>query len=1252
MLFLLAFRSIRQLGGVRVVLLMLLCVVVALAVAGVVLAAPAAQIIQPEPGDLPPLPGLPEPPRFVQECLNVTEISSMECDTLVHIFNEMNGVNWLNRTGWLTTNTPCQWFGLTCGLVEGQLRVTGMQLFFAVPDTGPGFPGNNLTGPIPPQIGQLDELRILNLNYNRLSGNLPEQIGYLDKLEQLQLVNTGLIGPLPGQIGYLTSLRVLNIRGNRFSGIIPTQFGFLTLLNTLEIGGTGTELSGELPPQIGLLTELIHLRIYESPGLNGSVPEAYANLQKLITLDFFGDNLQGEFPSWVGVLPNLAHLRLAGNNFTGVYPDGLRDRNLLSLYLSPTDVENHIPTWLHEFENLGTLYLGATPSRVYTGPFPDYLGAMEQLSSLNVIGNRLEGSLPVSIWTSPNLVQLGIQDSNLQLTLPFSIDLPSLTNLYLMGRNFTGQATPLAQVNTLKNLRLHYSGFSGELGWLMSLNDLITADLSNSSFSGPLPAGWAGLTDLQSINVERNRLSGTIPPDLADAPALTDVNLNFNALDTTNPNVLSLLQQSQADWRATQTLPPTNITVEPLATGVKLSWEPQGFINGPGFYEISLHTDGVPWAVHPGCPSDYYVPWSVETPIIHGKSSPDFILTGLCPHQSYNFLVSAVTLPHTENKNRVESEPEGPTIPVLTEAKSLQLSIISMESVTMTLKYENVITQTLQTAVAADPSKFLVTLVDLDGKDNTTIYLMAGGQPLPINGLPDPRIIEDGVPVLNPDLKEYDMGNNGVLTDGPAGNHLGAFIKWAIATYAPDVDIPVTVSFIGHGVALAPTARNLYCVFADSTKPQEAPECFPTSLQARFSDLPWTYPPLPSKQDINPEWTDATSKTMITPYTLARALDMGTDSGTHPLAVLDVVHCFGGTIEEFYELAYPPRPNPDAPFDPEFLYANVILGSPNYTYFGPDLVLESLLSADFTQDPVETAINMLVAYDETLDAADEFDGDPDVDHPRILMAVDARGGRLETIKQNLDELSGLLVARLTGPEPDDPPPPYPPEVAQERIRAAHIAASHYDTTLCSWEEQPQDWLLNEEDGLSDLYTLMRQIQNQFADDSEIAAAAAAVAGAVKPTDDGPDTWAVVETIREDGVPWFGGKSPSYWTFDPEAPGLAIYSDFVGMVNPETGEQTVGWQAYWYTSAAFEYTPPSPSSPHLPYYDNEHPLAFILPTAARPYTWADVLRLYWQGADGVGRVPASACTTNLPFVNERVWFLPLSVAPYESPFVAR
>ena len=47
-------------------------------------------------------------------CDNVSEISQSECEALQALYDSTNGPNWSDNSGWLTTNTPCSWFGVTC----------------------------------------------------------------------------------------------------------------------------------------------------------------------------------------------------------------------------------------------------------------------------------------------------------------------------------------------------------------------------------------------------------------------------------------------------------------------------------------------------------------------------------------------------------------------------------------------------------------------------------------------------------------------------------------------------------------------------------------------------------------------------------------------------------------------------------------------------------------------------------------------------------------------------------------------------------------------------------------------------------------------------------------------------------------------------------------------------------------------------------------------------------------------------------
>ena len=71
---------------------------------------------------------------------------------------------------------------------------------------------NNLSGPIPPEIGNLTETTQLNLNNNALSGPIPPEIGSLIRLEGLSLAHNNLDGgPIPLEFANLVSLERLSL---------------------------------------------------------------------------------------------------------------------------------------------------------------------------------------------------------------------------------------------------------------------------------------------------------------------------------------------------------------------------------------------------------------------------------------------------------------------------------------------------------------------------------------------------------------------------------------------------------------------------------------------------------------------------------------------------------------------------------------------------------------------------------------------------------------------------------------------------------------------------------------------------------------------------------------------------------------------------------------------------------------------------------------------------------------------------------
>ena len=67
--------------------------------------------------------------------------------------------------------------------------------------------GNELTGSIPIDVGNLVHLRDLWLNKNQMSGEIPTHMGLLTDLVTLYLQANTFVGTLPTEIGLLPDLR-------------------------------------------------------------------------------------------------------------------------------------------------------------------------------------------------------------------------------------------------------------------------------------------------------------------------------------------------------------------------------------------------------------------------------------------------------------------------------------------------------------------------------------------------------------------------------------------------------------------------------------------------------------------------------------------------------------------------------------------------------------------------------------------------------------------------------------------------------------------------------------------------------------------------------------------------------------------------------------------------------------------------------------------------------------------------------------
>ncbi|KAL1111081.1 hypothetical protein V6Z11_D02G033200 [Gossypium hirsutum] len=94
--------------------------------------------------------------------------------------------------------------------------------------TGIDLSCNNLTGHIPPELGNLSEIYSLNLSHNKLTGVIPSSFAKLHQIESLDLSYNNLSGEIPNQLVELNFLEVFSVAYNNLSGSIPepkAQFG-------------------------------------------------------------------------------------------------------------------------------------------------------------------------------------------------------------------------------------------------------------------------------------------------------------------------------------------------------------------------------------------------------------------------------------------------------------------------------------------------------------------------------------------------------------------------------------------------------------------------------------------------------------------------------------------------------------------------------------------------------------------------------------------------------------------------------------------------------------------------------------------------------------------------------------------------------------------------------------------------------------------------------------------------------------------
>ncbi|MBN2000343.1 PKD domain-containing protein [candidate division KSB1 bacterium] len=347
------------------------------------------------------------------------DIASCVSDSLalVALYHSTNGPAWTDHTNWLTGPVDT-WHGIE---IEN-CRVKGVRLGI-----------NNLTGTLPPEIGDLTAMEVLYLRDNAIEGTIPPELGKCQASIYIDISNNLITGPIPPELGQLSNCTDLIIEGCELIGTIPPEIGDLGLLEHLSFGRNN--LVGTIP-----------LTIYDMPELQ--------------VLNLASNSLTGEIPPEIAHLTQLQNLRLFGNDFSGPLPDELFDLSeLRHLWLSDNHFSGPIPVRMADLTDLLNLYLY---SNEFSGPIPDEIYKLTELRSLILANNQLIGGISPEIENLVNLEDLRIEMNDFHGEIPDEITALHALEIFNLHHNRFNELPDLSALSALSFLRIHDNQFTFE----------------------------------------------------------------------------------------------------------------------------------------------------------------------------------------------------------------------------------------------------------------------------------------------------------------------------------------------------------------------------------------------------------------------------------------------------------------------------------------------------------------------------------------------------------------------------------------------------------------------------------------------------------------------------------------------------------------------------------------------------------------------------------------------------------------------
>ncbi len=254
----------------------------------------------------------------------IKDPDDIQRNALIALYYATGGDNWVNKENWCSDKPLEEWYGidtwegnvigiqlddnnLTGRIPEDFSRLEHLSWLFLYGNevnlpatigdikslTSLTFGQYDKPGELPKSLWNLTNLYYLQIHC-KVHGNIPPEIGNLTELRSLYMYNCGLSGRVPDEIGNLIHLEELNLGSNSLSGSLPESMSKLSNLRTLCL--TDNLLSGHLPSGFGNMTNLTRLELYNN-NFSGPVPESWTSNTSLWSA-YWGLVLEGNEFEW------------------------------------------------------------------------------------------------------------------------------------------------------------------------------------------------------------------------------------------------------------------------------------------------------------------------------------------------------------------------------------------------------------------------------------------------------------------------------------------------------------------------------------------------------------------------------------------------------------------------------------------------------------------------------------------------------------------------------------------------------------------------------------------------------------------------------------------------------------------------------------------------------------------------------------------------------------------------------------------